>query len=266
MSIFKDDLLDGKVALVTGGGSGIGEGIAKALAAHGARIALCGRTLEKLERVAKDITDTTTGSPDETLPIACDVRQPDQVQAVMAAVKERFGRLDILVNNAAGNFLQPAASLTPNGFGSVIDIDLKGTFNVSRAAFPLLLAQGGNIVNISATLQYAGTPLQAHAVSAKAGIDALTRTLAVEWGPSRIRVNAVAPGPIGDTEGMRRLAPPGDIKAKLEKHIPLGRFGTVAEIGDAVLYLVSPAASYVNGAILVVDGGAWLANGFTSFY
>jgi peroxisomal 2,4-dienoyl-CoA reductase len=254
MSIFKNTLLDNEVALITGGGSGIGAQIVKSLAAHGAKVAICGRTQEKLDTVAKEVE----AAGGECLPLTADVRRPEQLEAVVVAIKEKWDKLTILVNCAAGNFLCPAAGLSPNGFGTVVDIDLKGTFNASKAAFPLLSVNGGNIINISATLQYTGTPMQIHASSAKAGVDALTRNLAVEWGGAGIRVNAIAPGPIEDTAGMSKLAP-GDLKEKLCKQIPLGRFGTCTEIADAVLFLASPASSYTTGAILVIDGGQWLA-------
>ena len=251
-SIFRKDVLSGQVALVTGGGSGIGAGIARALAAHGARVAICGRTQAKLDTVLPDLGPGG-------LAMAADVRKPDDLKVVLDAIAARHGRLDILVNSAAGNFLAPAATLSPNGFGTVVDIDLKGTFNACKAAFPLLSKQGGSIVNITATLQYTGTVLQVHACSAKAGVDALTRTLAVEWGAAKIRVNGVAPGPIDETEGMKRLSPGEAIKSKLERQIPLGRFGTIQEIADAVVFLCSTASSYTTGAILVVDGGQWIA-------
>ena len=185
------------------------------------------------------------------------MRRFEQVEAVMRAIEGRWGRLDALINSAAGNFLCPAAGLSPNGFGTVVDIDLKGTFHACKAALPLLSKGGGAVINISATLHYGGTPLQLHAASAKAGIDALTRTLAVEWGPAKIRVNGVAPGPIDGTEGMSRLMPP-DMRARAERAIPLRRFGTMQEIADAVLFLASPASAYTTGAVLVVDGGQWL--------
>jgi peroxisomal 2,4-dienoyl-CoA reductase len=255
VSVFKADLLAGQVAFVTGGGSGIGAGIARSLAAHGAHVAICGRTQEKLDTVAAQITDVGG----ECLPMAADVRQPEALQAVVDAAVERWGGLNLLVNSAAGNFLAPAAALSPGGFSAVVDIDLKGTFNACKAAFKQLgAADPANIINISATLQYTGTPMQIHASSAKAGIDALTRNLAVEWGAAGIRVNAIAPGPIDDTVGMSKLAP-GDVRTKLEKAIPLGRFGTIDEIADAVLFLASPASTYTTGAILVIDGGQWLA-------
>ncbi|HIA01397.1 MAG TPA: SDR family oxidoreductase [Myxococcales bacterium] len=254
MSIFNEDLLTNEVAFITGGGSGIGAEIVKTLAAHGAKVAICGRTQEKLDAVAKEVED----AGGECLAMTADVRDPDQLKAVVAAIKERWDKLTILVNSAAGNFLCPAAALSANGFSTVIDIDLKGTFNACKAAFPLLSQNGGNIINISATLQYTGTPMQIHASSAKAGIDALTRTLAVEWGGANIRVNAVAPGPIDNTPGMSKLAP-GDVKEKLTQQIPLNRFGSCREIADSVLFLVSSASSYTTGSILVVDGGQWIA-------
>ncbi len=155
-------------------------------------------------------------------------------------------------------FSSPAEALSPNGFGTVVDIDLKGTFNVCRAAFAQLKEQQGQILNISATLHYLGTPLQLHVSAAKAGVDALTRNLAVEWGRYGIRVNGIAPGPIEDTEGMKRLVPE-PIKEKLKQNIPLGRFGRISDIEQAALFLCSDAARFINGAILVVDGGQWLS-------
>jgi peroxisomal 2,4-dienoyl-CoA reductase len=254
MSVFRQDLFAGSVVWVTGGGSGIGAGIARAFAAHGARVALTGRKVEKLDAVAAQIV----AAGGEALVAPADVRHPEALVAVAQAIEARWGRLDHVVCSAAGNFLAPAVALSPNGFGAVIDIDLKGTFHTCKAAFPLLSKAGGTITNISATLQYTGTPLQLHASAAKAGIDALTRNLAVEWGSTGIRVNAVAPGPIDETEGMARLAPAG-AKEKLTRMIPLQRFGRITEIADTVLFLASPASGYTTGAQWVVDGGQWLA-------
>jgi peroxisomal 2,4-dienoyl-CoA reductase len=194
----------------------------------------------------------------EALAVAADVREPEAVAAAVATTIDRFGKLEIVVNGAAGNFLCAAEELSPNGFGTVVDIDLKGTFNVCRAAFAELKKNRGQILNISATLHYLGTPLQLHVSAAKAGVDALTRNLAVEWGRHGIRVNAIAPGPIGDTEGMKRLVPE-PIKEKLRQRIPLGRFGEIADIEKAAVFLCSEAAGYINGTVLVVDGGHWLA-------
>jgi peroxisomal 2,4-dienoyl-CoA reductase len=252
--LFVDGILDGRVALVTGGGTGITGGVARALARAGARVALVSRNLEHLEPAAEVIR----GEGGEALPFAADVRSYEDVTRAVAATVERFGRLDIVVNGAAGNFLCAAEELSPNGFGTVVDIDLKGTFHVCRAAFEELKKSGGAILNISATLQLLGTPMQLHASAAKAGVDALTRNLAVEWGPHGIRTNAIAPGPVEDTEGMKRLLPPA-LKERLRGRIPLGRFGRVADVENCAVFLCSDAASFVNGAVIIIDGGHWLA-------
>ena len=183
----------------------------------------------------------------------------DEVERAIAATVEKFGKLDLVVNGAAGNFLCAAEELSSNGFGTVVDIDLKGTFNVCRAAFDELKKHRGQILNISATLHYTGTPLQLHVSAAKAGVDALTHQLTVEWGRYGIRVNAIAPGPIEDTEGMNRLVPPEFIE-KLRRRVPLGRLGRIRDIEQAAVFLCSEAASFINGAIIVVDGGHWLNN------
>lgn len=258
MSIFRDDVLAGQVALVTGGGSGICKGITEKLMAHGCRAAIVSRTQSKLDAAAAALEEKTGGA---CLPVAADVRDREAVEAAVDATLERFGRLDIVVNGAAGNFLAPAAGLSPKGYRTVLDIDAVGTYTVCRAAFDKALrASGGSILNISATLHYTGVPLQTHAGAAKAAVDAMTRHLAVEWGPLGVRVNAIAPGPIDDTEGMTRLMPAG-MREAMEKSIPLQRFGRADEIGDAAVFLSSPAAGYISGAILVVDGGAWMAGG-----
>jgi NAD(P)-dependent dehydrogenase (short-subunit alcohol dehydrogenase family) len=252
-SVFAPNLLVGKSALVTGGGSGIGAGIAQLLARHGARVALVGRTVAKLEATATTIRDA--GGSASVHP--CDVREYPALEQALSEAAAASGRLDILVNSAAGNFLSPAATLSANGFRAVIDIDLCGTFNACRAAFAHLSTHGGAIVNITATQADVPTPLQCHAGAAKAGIAKLTRDLALEWGRFGVRVMAVAPGPIEGTEGMSRLAP-GTAGDKLKSRVPLGRYGTIDEIAAAVLYLVSPAGAYVTGATLLIDGGTSL--------
>jgi 2,4-dienoyl-CoA reductase [(3E)-enoyl-CoA-producing], peroxisomal len=266
-NIFHDGILNGRVAFVTGGGTGITGGVARALAEAGANVVLVSRSLEHLEPAAKAINDARSASANvtegtsnigEAIAIAADVRNPEDVDKAIAAAVVRFGKIDIVVNGAAGNFLSPAETLSPNGFGTVVDIDLKGTFNVCRAAFAQLKEHQGQILNISATLHYLGTPMQLHVSAAKAGVDALTRNLAVEWGRYGIRVNGIAPGPIEDTEGMKRLVP-NIVKEKLKKKIPLGRFGRIKDIETAAVFLCSDAASFINGAMLVVDGGQWLS-------
>jgi peroxisomal 2,4-dienoyl-CoA reductase len=259
MSVFRPDVLNGRVALITGGGTGICKGIAKTFAAHGAKVAVTSRKLENLEQTAKEIRE----AGGECLPIAADVRKPEEVEAAVKAVVDKYGKLDTLVNGAAGNFLAPAATLSYNAFRTVIEIDLIGSFNMTKAAFPELQKAGEAgqdplILDITATLQYVGTPMQLHPMAAKAGIDAMIKNLAVEWGPMGIRVNGIAPGPIGDTEGMKRLAP-GEMEKEMTKNIPLRRFGRIQEIADMSVYMASPAAKYITGAIFVVDGGQWLA-------
>jgi len=255
VSAFRPDLLRGRAALVTGGGTGIGRGIALALAAHGADVAITSRKLERLEPTAEEIR----GRGVRALPVSADVRNPAEGEAAVLRTAEAFGALDIVVNGAAGNFVCRAEDLSPNGFGSVVDIDLKGTFHVCRAALPHLRKRGGVVLNISATLHYLGTASQLHVSAAKAGVDALTRTLAVEWGPYGIRVNGIAPGPIAETEGVRRLLA-GDKGARAVRLNPLRRLGTTSDVASAALFLCSEASSFVNGATLVVDGGQWLAS------
>jgi len=270
--LFTGGLLKDQVAFITGGGTGITGGVARALAEVGANVALVSRNIEHLEPAARAINAAGSGgnptvreggktenaSIGEAFAVAADVRNPEEVEKAIAATVDRFGKIDIVVNGAAGNFLCTAEELSPNGFGAVIDIDLKGSFNVCRAAFAELKKNRGQVLNISATLHYLGTPMQLHVSAAKAGVDALTRNLAVEWGRYGVRVNAIAPGPIADTEGMKRLVPEA-IKEKLLKRIPLGRFGLIRDIENAAVFLCSDAASFINGAVLVVDGGHWLA-------
>lgn len=256
LDVFRDGVLAGHVALVTGGGTGICRGIAAAYARLGADVCIVSRKQGVLDATAKELSDATGRT---ILGVAADVRDPDAIGRAVAATIERFGKLDTLVNGAAGNFLAPAAALTPNGFRTVIDIDLNGTFLAARAAFEHLQKSGNALIlNISATLHYHGTPLQLHASAAKAGVDAITKNLAVEWGRFGIRVCGIAPGPIAETEGMKRLAP-GELSAKMTAAIPAGRFGAIDEIAAAAVYLRSPAAAYVSGHTLVVDGGHCIA-------
>lgn len=255
-SPFRADLFAGKVALVTGGGSGIGKGIAAALLQHGATVAIVGRNAERLQASAAEL-----GQHGTCIALPADVRDGEAVTRLVDELVTQTGGLHVLINGAAGNFLAPAATLSTNGFRTVMEIDTVGTYSMSRAVFLAAMREhGGSIVNISATLHYGGTPLQVHAASAKAAIDAMTRTLAIEWGPAGVRVNAVAPGPIEDTEGLSRLMPSG-MRERLERSIPLRRFGRIDEIAGVTLFLASDAASLVSGAVVVADGGAWLPGG-----
>jgi 2,4-dienoyl-CoA reductase [(3E)-enoyl-CoA-producing], peroxisomal len=250
---FSSELLKGRAALVTGGGTGICRGIALALADAGCDVAIASRKIEHLEPTAGEIRQRSV----RAVAVAGDVRIPADVDGMVSRTVDAFGRLDVLVNGAAGNFVCLADALSPNGFGTVVDIDLKGTFNVSRAAHSHLKKQGGAILNISATLQLLGTVGQSHAAAAKAGIDSLTRTLAVEWGPHRIRVNGLAPGPVEGTEGVARLTTPASRKM-IEEHCPLGRMASIDEVATAAVFLCSDAASMITGVTVVLDGGLWL--------
>jgi 2,4-dienoyl-CoA reductase [(3E)-enoyl-CoA-producing], peroxisomal len=250
---FKPDLLTGRAALVTGGGTGICRGIALALASYGCNVAISSRKEEHLAPTAAEIERYGV----RALAVVADVREPAAMDTAVSRTADAFGRFDILVNGAAGNFICLAENLSPNGFGTVIDIDLKGTFNASRAAYPRLKVNGGTILNISATLQLLGTVGQSHASAAKAGIDSLTRSLAVEWGPSRIRVNGLAPGPVDGTEGVRRLVS-DTARRHIEQGCPLGRMATIDEVAQAAVYLCSDASAFITGVTVVIDGGLWL--------
>jgi 2,4-dienoyl-CoA reductase [(3E)-enoyl-CoA-producing], peroxisomal len=264
-AIFRPDLLEGRVALVTGGGTGIGLGIASCLAAAGATVAIASRKPEHLEAAAAELR--SRGARVST--VETNVREPDAVARMVEQVAQAHGRLDILVNNAAGNFYAPSATLSANAWRAVVETDLYGSFYCAQAAYPVMKAQGGGrIVSISMTLHYRGWPLMAHATAAKAGVDALTRTLALEWAPDRITVNAVAPGPV-PTEGVKKAFTPPDARApdvfRMDEYasraIPLGRWGTPEDVGQMVTFLAGPAGEWITGAIFVVDGGSWLAGG-----
>lgn len=251
MSIFRDDILAGKVALITGGGSGINLGIARAFVEHGARVSLVSRTQSKLDAAAEALSPGRVRARG----FSADVRDVEALGDAIEATVDAFGQLDILVNGAAGNFLAPASSLSPNGFKSVMDIDALGTFNASRLCFPHLTKTRGVILNISATQAFMPTPMQVHPGAAKAAIDKLTQDLALEWGPAGIRVVGLAPGGVEGTEGMKRLMPPG-MEEKMLSALPLRRFSNVEEMGHIALFLVSDAAAYITGTTLVADGAS----------
>lgn len=256
--MFKEPILQDQVAVITGGGTGLGKEIAKQYARHGARIAICSRSQEHLESGAAEIS--REGREVFTCPL--DVREPDQIRRFRDAVLEKFGRIDILVNNAAGNFIYPASKLPLRGWKSVIDIVLNGSFYCSQImGEPMIAQNSGQIVNILATYAWTGGPGTIHSASAKAGVLAMTRTLAVEWAPYNIRVNAVAPGPF-DTEGAKvRLWPTPEIQQAITRQIPLKRFASTEEVAQAILFLSSPYATYITGECLTIDGGAWLGKG-----
>lgn len=257
--VFRDNLLKGRTALITGGSSGIGLGIAEVFGMLGANLVIVGRNAEKLETAKQQLSRNA-----QVLALASDVRDYDATQNVIQQTLERFGTLDVLINNAAGNFHCPFEDMTPNGWRAVVDIDLNGTFNYCHAAFKGLSESsfGGRIINISLAQAVSGWPGSAHAASAKAGVTALTRSLAVEWGPHAIRVNNVLPGPIENTEGLRRLYEARDEAEKELSRMALGHFGQTDDIAQACVYLTSPAGNFVTGCDLTVDGGRWLKRGW----
>ena len=251
--VFASGILDGQVAVITGGGSGIGLATACELARAGASIAICGRTPEKLEAAAAQITAAHGGRAAEVLAQPCDVRDPDQVAAFVDAVVARFGAIDVLVNTAGGQFPSPAQHISPNGFAAVVKNNLLGTFHVTRevANKSMIARRRGRIVNVIANI-YRGFPGMAHTGAARAGVENLTMSLAVEWAQHGILVNAVAPGVILSS-GTARY--PAEVLARGIKQTPLKRAGTVDEVAAAIVFLVSPAAQFITGATLRIDGG-----------
>jgi NAD(P)-dependent dehydrogenase (short-subunit alcohol dehydrogenase family) len=261
--MFATQVLDGQTAIVTGGGTGIGLAIARALGRLGATVAIVSRNDE---HTAAGVA-TLTGDGSRSFAMQVDVRDAAAVDAMVESVVARTGRVDILINNAAGNFICRAEDLSPNGWNAVIGIVLNGSFYCSRAAGRQMIKQGtgGAIVSILANYAWTGSPGTIHSASAKAGVMAMTQTLAVEWGPHRIRVNAVAPGPIESPGAAKQLWSSQAAVDVITSNVPLGRWGGTEEIADAVSFLVSPKASYITGEVLTVDGGQWLSRGTFNF-
>jgi NAD(P)-dependent dehydrogenase (short-subunit alcohol dehydrogenase family) len=259
MDSFRPDLLAGSNAFVAGGTSGINLGIAEQLIAHGANVTVLSRNPERVDTAVAHLRAASSGG--EAAGHAADVRDFEAVNEALQACHERFGLLDIVVSGAAGNFLCPAEQLSSNAFRAVVDIDLLGTFHVLRAAFDRCRKPGAAFVNISAP--QAAVPFwgQAHVCAAKAGVDMLTKALAYEWGVHGIRVNAVVPGPIENTEGVERLLVTEELREAGLRAVPLRRFGTTRDIADMVLFLASEAGAYVNGSILYCDGGQTISGG-----
>jgi NAD(P)-dependent dehydrogenase (short-subunit alcohol dehydrogenase family) len=252
--IFRDRILEGKTAFITGGGSGIGLRIAERFAEHGARVVLAGRNPERLDSAARGIRGA--GGVAETAVL--DVRDYAALESALRAMWEHLGEIDILLCAAAGNFPAPVTGMSANGFKAVVDIDLAGTFNTCRAAFQFLRKPGASIISISANHATAPIAAQSHVCAAKAGVELFTKTLALEWGQLGIRANCITPGPTEDTEGMRRLAPTEEIRERVANGVPLRRLGTKDELADLALFLSSGAASYMTGGVYLCDGGSSL--------
>ncbi|MDR3513038.1 MAG: SDR family oxidoreductase [Caulobacteraceae bacterium] len=256
MSALKEQVLAGKTAFVAGASSGINLGVAQAFARAGARVVLISRSAEKIAAAAKTISD----EGHEALGLAADVRDYAAVEAALGQAAERFGKLDIVLSGAAGNFVAPALGMSANGFKTVVDIDLIGTFNVLRASFQHLNRPGASLISITAGQAVRPSLYQAHVCAAKAGINMLTKCLAMEWGPAGVRVNAISPGPIADTEGMRRLAPTDQAEAAIKARIALRDYGTKTDIAEMAIFLSTDSAKYITGTILNVDGGSELGD------
>ncbi len=246
----------GKMVFIAGGTSGINLGIAEAFAGAGASLAVCSRSPEKVEAAVGKLKDL--GS--KAIGFSADVRDPAAIKDAMKGAHEALGKFDVLISGAAGNFPAPALGISPNGFKAVMDIDVLGSFHVLRYGHEHLKAPGGCIINISAPQAFVPMEMQLHVCAAKAGVDMMTRVLAMEWGPQGIRVNSVVPGPIDGTEGMARLAPTKKIQALVTGSVPLRRNGTPRDVANLAMFLASPMADYISGAIIPVDGG-WSLSG-----
>ena len=257
--MFTSSLLKDKVAIVTGGGTGLGLAIAKRLGELGALVAVGSRRAAHLEEGTADLRH----AGQDPLAVQVDVRKPEQVDEMVSRVVRHFGRIDILVNNAAGNFICRAEELSPNGWDAVVGIVLHGSFYCSRAVGRHMIArgQGGSIVSILANYVWTGSAGTVHSAAAKAGVMSMTQTLAVEWARHRIRVNAVAPGPIESPGAAQQLWSTPEAVQRITERIPLKRWGKPEDVADAVTFLVSEHAGFITGEILTVDGGAWLGSG-----
>jgi NAD(P)-dependent dehydrogenase (short-subunit alcohol dehydrogenase family) len=269
-SMLRDDALKGKVAIVTGGGSGLGRSMTKYFLELGAKVFITSRSQERLDKAAAELHEETGG---EIIGFAADVRKHIEVDAMLKAADERFGPVDILVNNAAGNFVSPTERLSPRAFDTIVDIVLKGTYNCTLAVGKYMIEKQikGSMLNIVTTYAWTGSGYVVPSAAAKAGVLAITRSLAVEWGRKYgIRCNAIAPGPFPTPGAFERLFPPALRKLGIdpEGRIPVGRFGDHQELANLAAYLVSDFSAYVNGEVVTIDGGEWLAGGgeFNDFY
>jgi NAD(P)-dependent dehydrogenase (short-subunit alcohol dehydrogenase family) len=256
--MFQPGTLKGKVIVVTGGGTGLGKSMSRFFAELGASIVITSRRAEVLAATAKELQEQTGA---DILPLVCDVREYNQVEALLAKTLERFGRCDVLLNNAAGNFISPTERLSHKAFDTIVDIVLKGTYNCTLAFGKHWLAaqQPASILNIVTTYAWTGSAYVVPSATAKAGVLALTRSLAVEWGPKGIRSNAIAPGPFPTKGAWERLLP-GNMAERFDmaRRNPLQRVGDHQELANLAAFLVSDLSSYINGEVITIDGGEWL--------
>ncbi len=257
--MLRDNALEGQVIIITGGGSGLGKAMTTYFLELGARTVITSRNLEKLQKTAEELEKSTGG---EVLPLACDVRHYDQVEAMLKSTLDKFGKVDALVNNAAGNFISPTERLSANAFDTIIDIVLKGSKNCTLALgkhWIEIKQEKSTVLNIVTTYAWTGSAYVVPSATAKAGVLAMTRSLAVEWAKYGIRTNAIAPGPFPTKGAWDRLLP-GDLKEEfdMKKKIPLGRVGEHQELANLAAYLVSDFSAFVNGEVITIDGGEWL--------
>lgn len=253
-----NDALKGHVIMISGGGTGLGASMGKYFLSLGAKLVICSRNLEVLQKTASDMEKETGG---EVFPIACDLRDYDQVEKMYGQALDHYGSIDAVVNNAAANFISPTDRLSPNAFNTIIDIVLKGTANLTLVAGKNWIKQkvSGTFLNIVTTYAFTGSAYVVPSAAAKAGVLAMTRSLAVEWAPHDIRSNAIAPGPFPTSGAWERLLP-GELAEKFDpsRRVPLGRVGEHQELANLAAYLVSPFSAYINGEIITIDGGEWL--------
>jgi|TARA_B100001079_G_scaffold237877_1_gene221181 NAD(P)-dependent dehydrogenase (short-subunit alcohol dehydrogenase family) len=254
--MFDPDLLKNKTVIITGGGTGLGKSMAQRFGELGANLVITSRKLEVLEETAEEIR--TSGA--SVLPIQCDVRKPAEVEEMVSQTVEEFGTVNVLVNNAAGNFISPTEKLSPGGFKVIVDIVLNGTFNCTLSVGQEMIKSGGGVIlNIITTYAWTGSGYVVPSACAKAGVLAMTRSLAVEWAKHGIRTNAIAPGPFPTEGAWKRLVVPGlGIEKKMKKRIPLKRFGEQRELADLATFLISDGTGYINGEVVTIDGGEWL--------
>lgn len=248
--------LQGRVAFIAGGSSGINLGIAQRFASEGAKVAIISRSQEKVAAAVSEIT----AAGGVAMGMAADVREFAAVEKTLAAVRESYGEIDIVISGAAGNFMCPAVGMSANAFKTVVDIDLLGTFNVLRASFAYLRKPGASLISITAPQGAKPELFQAHVCAAKAGVNMLTKCLAMEWGPAGVRVNAISPGPIAGTEGVARMAADPAVEAAWKARLALRRYGSKQDIADLAVFLASDEARYMTGAIVDCDGGASLGD------
>ena len=254
--MFREDLLKDKTIIVTGGGTGLGKSMATRFGELGANLVIASRREDVIQSAAEELRQTGA----DVLGLSCDVRKPNSVQDMVEAAKKKFGKIDVLLNNAAGNFISPTENLSPGGFKVIVDIVLNGTFNCTLAVGKEMIAQGGgSMLNIVTTYTWTGSGYVVPSAAAKAGVLAITRSLAVEWAKYGIRMNAIAPGPFPTEGAWSRLAPPGlGIEKKMKNRVPLKRFGEHIELANLAAYLISDEAGYINGEVVTIDGGEWL--------